>query len=90
MSCKSSLQLFPTLLSNIYLICLGAVGFLLAVFFLLPSSLEAQTQEYKPAAEKLFERGLEAYKEGRYKNSQVHMLQIMDIDPNQRSSAAIF
>ena len=67
-----------------------AVGFLLAGLFLVAPSLQAQTQVFKPAAEKIFKRGLEAYKQGHFKKSQVHMLQVLDLDSNQRSSAAVF
>jgi ABC-type branched-subunit amino acid transport system substrate-binding protein len=52
-----------------------------------PALAQERTWLYSPEAEKLFERGLEAYKRGKYEEAREHFQHLLEFPLNQRSSA---
>ena len=53
-----------------------------------PLAAQQPAPVYSPAAEKMFHKGIEAYRAGKYEQARSYTEKILELAPNQRSSAA--
>ena len=71
---------------------IAPIHLIIAVFFLLAAGASTPAQPpapvFSPSAEKMFHRGIDAYKAGHYERACNHFEKVLELAPNQRSSAA--